>query len=204
MTFHKFLAVFFLLLGSFTQAGEWNQHRGPFFNNQSDEALHGGSWLNSPNSQLWKTNTPLGFSSFTTSAGNAYTLVAEEDEDGLMREVCIAIDLKSGERVWSSQLGIMDYKAGGGNSGASDNKGGDGPRSTPSVLDGKVWTYDSDMKLYCLSALDGELIWKVDVLKQHQGINPRWENACSPLIVDDLVIVYGGGRNQAFLAFEKN
>ena len=204
MTFHKFLAVFFLLIGSFTQAGEWNQHRGPFFNNQSDEALHGGSWLNSPNSQLWKTNTPLGFSSFTTSAGNAYTLIAEEDEDGLMREVCIAIDLKSGERVWSSQLGIMDYKAGGGNSGASDNKGGDGPRSTPSVLDGKVWTYDSDMKLYCLSALDGELIWKVDVLKQHQGINPRWENACSPLIVDDLVIVYGGGRNQAFLAFEKN
>ena len=72
------------------------------------------------------------------------------------------------------------------------------------MLDGKVWTYDSDMKLYCLSALDGELIWKVDVLKQHQGINPRWENACSPLIVDDLVIVCGGGRNQAFLAFEKN
>ena len=88
--------------------------------------------------------------------------------------------------------------------GASDNKGGDGPRSTPSVLDGKVWAYDSDMSLYCLSAKDGKLIWKVNVLKEHAGINPRWENACSPLIVDDLVIIYGGGPKQSFLAFDKD
>ena len=148
--------------------------------------------------------TPLGFSSFTTYEGNAFTLVAEEDEDGLMREICIALDLKTGKREWSTHLGIMDYKAGGGNSGASDNKGGDGPRSTPSVLDGKVWAYDSDMSLYCLSAKNGKLIWKVNVLKEYDGINPRWENASSPLIVDDLVIIYGGGEGKSFLAFDKD
>ena len=59
------------------------------------------------------------------------------------------------------------------------------------------------MKLYCLSAKDGKLLWKVDVLKQHQGINPRWENASSPLIWENLVIVYGGGSGQSFLAFDK-
>ena len=69
-----------------------------------------------------------------------------------------------------------------------------------SVLEGKVWAYDSDMSLY-LSAKDGKLIWKVNV--EHDGINPRWENACSPLIVDDLVIIYGGGQNESFLAFDK-
>ena len=65
----------------------------------------------------------------------------------------------------------MDYKSGGGNSGAPDNKGGDGPRSTPSVLDGKVWAYDSDMKLLpCGGDWEAQL-WKVDVLKQHAGRN---------------------------------
>ena len=60
------------------------------------------------------------------------------------------------------------------------------------------------MKLYCLSAKDGKLLWKVDVLKQHQGINPRWENASSPLIWENLVVVYGGGSGQSFLAFDKD
>jgi outer membrane protein assembly factor BamB len=189
---------------TFLHAGEWNQHRGPFSNNKSDESISGSNWLKSSSSLQWKVQTPLGFSSFTTYNGNAYTLIAEEDEDGLMREICISLDLKTGKRQWSSHLGIMDYKAGGGNSGASDNKGGDGPRSTPSVLDGLVWAYDSDMSLYCLTAKDGKLIWKVNVLKEHDGINPRWENASSPLIVDDLVIIYGGGPKQSFLAFDKN
>ena len=130
---------------TFLHAGEWNQHRGPFSNNKSDESINGSNWLKSSSSLQWKVQTPLGFSSFTTYNGNAYTLIAEEDEDGLMREICISLDLKTGKRQWSSHLGIMDYKAGGGNSGASDNKGGDGPRSTPSVLDGLVWAYDSDM-----------------------------------------------------------
>ena len=188
---------------SWMNAGEWNQHRGPFSNNLSDESISSANWKKSLSAIQWKVDTPLGFSSFTTFNGHAYTLVAEEDEDGLMREICISLDLKTGKRVWSTHLGIMDYKAGGGNSGASDNKGGDGPRSTPSVLDGKVWAYDSDMSLYCLSAKDGKLIWKVNVLKEHAGINPRWENACSPLVVDDLVIIYGGGSNQSFLAFDK-
>ncbi len=198
----------FILLNSnifiIAHAGEWNQHRGPFSNNSSDESVYSPNWLSSPTAVEWKSETPLGFSSFTTYDDSAFTLIAEEDEDGLMREICISLDLKTGKRQWSTHLGIMDYKAGGGNSGASDNKGGDGPRSTPSVLDGKVWVYDSDMSLHCLSARDGKLIWRINILKEHSGINPRWENASSPLIVDDLVIIYGGGPEESFLAFDKN
>ena len=204
MNIFKLPSFYFLFIASWAKAGEWNQHRGPFSNNQADESIHSGSWLKSVDSLKWKTETPLGFSSFTTEKDQAFTLVAEEDEDGLMREVCISLNLSDGKRNWSTLLGIMDYKAGGGNSGAPDNKGGDGPRSTPSVRDGKVWVYDSDMKLYCLSAKDGKLLWKVDVLKQHQGINPRWENASSPLIWKNLVVVYGGGSGQSFLAFDKD
>ena len=199
-----YLLFLCFISSSCTLLGEWNQHRGPFSNNTTAEILRNGSWLDSSKSLRWKTATPLGFSSFTTANEKAFTLIAEEDEDGLMREVCIALDLQTGKRLWSSLLGVMDYKSGGGNSGAPDNNGGDGPRSTPSVMDGKVWAYDSDMKLYCFSAEDGKLLWKVDVLKQHAGRNPKWENASAPLVADNLVIVYGGGSGQSFLAFERN
>ena len=99
-------------------------HRGPFSNNQADESIRNGSWLKSIDSLKWKTETPLGFSSFTTEKDQAFTLVAEEDEDGLMREICISLNLSNGKRNWSTLLGIMDYKAGGGNSGAPDKQGG--------------------------------------------------------------------------------
>ena len=90
------------LLSSITclmNAGEWNQHRGPFSNNLSDESINSANWLKSSNSVEWKVKDALGFSSFTTYKGNAYTLIAEEDEDGLMREICISLNLKTGKRV---------------------------------------------------------------------------------------------------------
>ena len=43
-------------------AGEWNQHRGPFSNNLSDESITSGNWLKSSASIDWKVETPLGFS----------------------------------------------------------------------------------------------------------------------------------------------
>jgi len=85
-------------IASLVNAGEWNQHRGPFSNNLSDESITSANWLKSSSSIDWKVKTPLGFSSFTTYEGNAYTLIAEEDEDGLMREICISLDLKTGKR----------------------------------------------------------------------------------------------------------
>ena len=126
MNILKLPIFYFLFIALWAKAGEWNQHRGPFSNNQAAESIRSGSWLKSSDSLYWKTATPLGFSSFTTEKDQAFTLVAEEDEDGLMREICISLNLSNGKRNWSTSLGIMDYKAGGGNSGAPNNKGGDG------------------------------------------------------------------------------
>ena len=182
---------------------DWNQYRGLQSDNKTTETLASTDFLGKSKSLKWKAPTPLGFSSFAVVGSKAYTMVAEEDEDGLMREVCIALDLQTGKRAWSAWLTVMDYKSGGGNAGTSDNKGGDGPRSTPSVFGDKVWVYDSDMNLHCLSAKDGKSLWKVRVLKDHGGANIKWKNASAPLVVDDLVIVYGGGQGQSFLAFDR-
>ena len=179
-------------------AADWNQYHGIQSDKKTTETLSSTAFLERKDSKSWKVPTPLGFSSFSVVGNRAFTLIAEEDEDGLMREVCIALDTKTGKRLWSSWLTVMDYKSGGGNAGAPGNNGGDGPRSTPASYGEKVWVYDSDMKLYCLSAKDGKKIWSVDVLKAHDGTNIKWKNASAPLIEGNLAIVYGGGKGSSF------
>ena len=204
----KFRSTLLLLTPAFLfstalRAAEWNQYHGNNSDKKSQEKMTSASWLKKSSSQVWKTPTPLGFSSFSVAAGRAFTLIGREDEDGLQREVCMAIDVKTGKEDWAVWLDRLDYGHGGGNSGASDNKGGDGPRSTPSVSEGRGYALDADFNLSCLDAATGKRQWGKSILKGFGGKNIKWKNASAPLIEGKMVIVGGGGSGQSFLAFDK-
>jgi outer membrane protein assembly factor BamB len=194
--------LFLCLLPSIFLCADWPQYHGPLLDKSTEAPL-----LNQISSlgkkPLWTTSTPLGFSSFSTNQNQAFTLIAEEDEDGLLREVCIALDLRTGRRLWQIQLGRASYGHSGGNAGTSNNSGGDGPRSTPSVSKDRIFVYDSEMTLHCLSSKSGKVIWAVDIISEHDGKNITWKNASSPLLVDGLVIVCGGGKDQSMIGFDQ-
>jgi outer membrane protein assembly factor BamB len=141
-----------------------------------------------------------GFSGITVGGGKAFTLV-QRDIDGASQEVCVALDANSGSELWATPLGIAKYD-GGGDHGAPGNDGGDGPRSTPSYDNGRVYTYSSRMILKCLDASNGSQVWACDLIKEHAGHNIHWESAASPLIEGGLVFAAGGGPGQALLAFD--
>lgn len=143
-----------------------------------------------------------GFSAISVGGGRAFTLEARE-VDGATQEVCVALEAKSGKELWAVPLGVAKYE-GGGDSGTPDNSGGDGPRSTPTCDDGKVYTYSSRMILKCMDAATGNQIWAADIQKQYAGHNIRWESAASPMIDGNLVFLAGGGQGQALLALDKN
>ena len=111
ITMQKLLFLFFL--PSIFLSADWPQYHGPLLNKSTEAPLlkQISSLGEKPH---WTTPTPLGFSSFSTSQNQAFTLIAEEDEDGLFREVCIALDLRSGRRLWQIQLGghFMDIVVG--------------------------------------------------------------------------------------------
>jgi len=197
----RFLALTTLALitGSLTvTADDWPQYRGPHHDGTSSENLISKRW-GTPRA-LWKTDAyPLGFSSFVTAGDTVYTVCAR---DG--KEVLVAVKAGSGEQRWAYTIGDTDYGNGGGNAGARDNKGGDGPRSTPSVVDGKVYATSANLGLYCLDAKSGRKLWSHDLLKDFSGVNIKWENAASPLIDGDLVFMAGGGAGQALIAFNKD
>jgi outer membrane protein assembly factor BamB len=152
---------------------------------------------------VWKAATPTGFSSFAVAGGKAFTQITR-DADGAPREVAVALDANTGKEAWAFPVGGNAYGHNGGNAGAKGNDGGDGPRSTPTVVGGKVYVLSSDLALFCLDANTGKQVWTHDLIKEFAGRNITWKNAASPVVDDNLVYVAGGGAGQSLLAFNKD
>ena len=117
------VAAALLLACSTAAAAEWPQFRGPGHNGQSPEQIN-TNWASVPPKVRW--TIPLGSSlgSFTTGAGKLFVLEKKGDD-----ELCEALDPANGKSLWSADIGRTIY----------DKDGGDGPRSTPTFDDGRVY-----------------------------------------------------------------
>jgi outer membrane protein assembly factor BamB len=201
----KYLALSVVSLSSFVHspllAADWPQYRGPTHDGISTETIK-LPWPAAGPKVLWTAPTTNGFSSFTVADGEAFTQVGRE-ANGSQREFCIALDAATGKELWAVDVGQSDYGNAGGMSGAKNNKGGDGPRSTPVISDGKLYVLASDLTLYCLDPKSGKEEWKKDLIKDFGGKNITWKSAASPLIDGDLLYVAAGGAGESFIAFNK-
>jgi outer membrane protein assembly factor BamB len=79
-----------------------------------------------------------------------------------------------------------------------------GPRCTPNVSGGKVYTLGTEGNLLCLSAIDGKLVWSHDLKKEFEVKAPVWGYAAHPLIDGDKVITLAGGDGSIVVAFNKD
>ena len=189
--------ITFTFISGLCAWAEWPQYRGPNHDGSTAEKIS-TSWGAKGAKIAWKTETPNGFSSFAVSGGQAFTVYTRQGKEAL-----VALDAKTGRESWHVVLNPADYGHNGGNAGARNNNGGDGPRSTPSVDEGRVYVLSSDLLLLCADAKSGKTIWKHDVLNEFDGEAIKWENAASPLIDGNLVFAGGGGTGQSLLAFDK-
>lgn len=156
---------------------DWPSYRGPNGDGIT-KASAGKAWSSSGPKQVWKVEADKGFSSITVSGGVAATLVTR-DFEGSATEHCVALDPATGKELWAVPLKLAKYQ-GGGDSGDGDNKGGDGPRSTPTISEGKVYVYGSNLDLYCFDAKTGKQVWSKDVADDYKGKNIAWSNATPP------------------------
>lgn len=184
-----------------SKPGEWPAFRGT--NNGLAVAPKSvRDWKRVQLKKVWKEDTPAGFSSFAVAGGKAYTIVTDE-VDGNKGEVLVAHDAKTGKKAWSKPLGVISKYDGGGDAGTNENKGGDGPRSTPVVDGGLVYAIDANLGVYCFNALNGKPVWSHDVMKENAGVQIKWQNAASPLIDGNVLLMCGGGPGQALIGFDK-
>ena len=178
---------------------DWPQYRGAAGDGRTSEKVV-KPWPASGPKVLWKVPAPGGFSSFSVAGGKAFTFVLR-DVEGASQETLLALDANTGKELWIAPLGSVKFD-GGGDSGTNDNKGGDGPRSTP-TSDGKnVFTLSSKLVLQSFDAASGKVAWTKDLIAEHTGRNIQWQNAASPLLEGGLLFVAGGGPGESLLAVD--
>ena len=178
---------------------DWPQYRGTAGDGRTAEKIV-KPWPATGPKVLWKTPAVGGFSSFSVAGGRAFTLVLR-DIDGASQETLLALDANTGRELWIAPLGSVKFD-GGGDSGASDNKGGDGPRSTPTSDGAHVFTLSSKLVLQSFDAAAGKVAWTKDLVAEHAGRNIQWQNAASPLLEGGLLYVAGGGPGESLLAID--
>ena len=71
-----------------------------------------------------------------------------------------------------------------------ESNGGAGPRATPTVSEGRVYSFGATGILNALNADDGTLLWSRNVASDVGAKVPGWGLASSPLVVDDEVVVH--------------
>jgi outer membrane protein assembly factor BamB len=80
-----------------------------------------------------------------------------------------------------------------------------GPRTTPLVRDGKVWTLGAMGDLFCLDAAKGTVLWSENLAKEYQvDTPPIWGYAASPLLDGNVLYCLVGGKGAAVVALDKD
>jgi outer membrane protein assembly factor BamB len=80
-----------------------------------------------------------------------------------------------------------------------------GPRTTPAVRAGHVYTLGAMGKLLCLDAASGKVVWAKDLVAEYKLDGPPvWGYAASPLLDGDLLVCQVGGPGSAVVAFRQD
>src|SRR5205807_712659 len=77
-----------------------------------------------------------------------------------------------------------------------------GPRTTPVVSKGRVYTLGAMGDLLCLNAADGKVVWSKNFPKDYGARVPLWGFAAHPLLDGDKLICLVGGKEGIVMAFD--
>jgi outer membrane protein assembly factor BamB len=184
-------AALLLLLATSLAAQDWNQWRGPTRTGVTDAFKPPAAWPERP-TRVWVVQAGAGHSSPVVAGNKAYlhSRVGEQD-------VVAAFDLADGTELWR-QTYDAPYQM---NSAARSH--GKGPKSTPVLDSGRVFTFGISGILSAWDTAGGRLLWRKDFEKDFPATAPEFGVAMSPIVADGMLIVHAGGEgNGAIVALD--
>jgi outer membrane protein assembly factor BamB len=142
-------------------------------------------WNAKPPTLLWRKPVGAGWSGFAVSGQGAITQEQRGD-----RECVVCRSLATGDELWVHSDGAH----------YNNTLGGPGPRATPTIFEGQVYTIGATGILNCLDGQTGSVRWQVNVLDDNGAENAYHGVCSSPLIVDGFVVVCPTGKDGKSMA----
>jgi outer membrane protein assembly factor BamB len=181
------IAGLLAISASCAQAQDWPQWRGPNRDGKAAGFTAPKEWPKEL-TQKWKVTVGLGDASPAVVGNKLYVFVRQDTD-----EVIRCLDATNGKELWSEKYEVAKV------SGPSASVHS-GPRSSPTVADGKVLTLGVSGVVSCVDAATGKLAWRKD---DFSGAWPRFYTASSPIVADGLCIAQlGGESNGGIVAYD--
>jgi len=167
---------------------DWPQWRGPERNGVSKDTGLLKQWPAPGPQRAWSISSlGEGYGSLAIKGDRIFVQGSRD-----RASVVFCLNRADGKTVWSAALGTKVNK-----------DVGNGPRSTPTVDNDRVYAMTENGDLACLNANNGVPVWRKNILREFGGSNPGWLISESPLIDGNRVIVTPGGSGAGMVALDK-
>jgi outer membrane protein assembly factor BamB len=196
-----------LLVTSPAFADDWPQWMGPKRDNVWREDGILDSFPDGKAKKLWSAPVAGGYAGPAVAGGKVF--VTDYQSKNLTEDIresgnwdgkettgierVLALDEKTGKELWKYEYPVkykMSFPA--------------GPRCTPCVVDGKVYTLGAAGHLACLDAATGKKVWAKELTAEYKAEVPLWGYAAHPLIDGKKLITLAGGDGSHVVALDKD
>jgi len=167
---------------------DFPQFQGPRRNGILEQTVLVTDWQRRSPRELWRQPIGEGWSGFAVVGPHAVT----QEQRG-EHELVSCYERTTGKLIWvHSDTARHD-----------DPLGGPGPRATPTIARGRVFSLGATGLLNALDLENGEVLWSVDIMADNAASPPPYGIAASPLVLGSLVIVPAGGPGgRSLVAYE--
>jgi outer membrane protein assembly factor BamB len=148
-------------------------------------------WNLRPPRCLWRQPVGGGYAQFAVAGNAAVTIEQRRDQ-----EAVVCYDTETGIERWKHAYPAR----------FNEVMGGEGPRATPTIADGAVYSLGAIGMLACLDLATGQHRWSVNILEGNKNV--RWGMSGSPLVFDQVVVVNPGAqtdstKGRALVAYDR-